>query len=263
MGALMQAPTTPGERRIEGAGTPDQLWQDWGGLAALPAISAQQLVPAGPDRARAVIVAPHPDDEVLACGGLLQLLAGLGREVLLVAVTDGDASHPGSTLWPRERLRQVRPQESAQALAALGWQQPAWQRLQLPDGAVQAHATLLRAMLETLLRPGDTLLTTWRLDGHPDHEACGWASAAAASSCGARLVEMPVWGWHWAAPGDARVPWHRAHRLALPPEVLARKRAALACFASQLQPDPSTGQDAIVSPAALQRLLHPYEIYFS
>lgn len=259
----MQAAMTPDERRIEGAGTPDQLWQEWGGLATLPAVSAGELVPSGPDRARAVIVAPHPDDEVLACGGLLQLLAGLGREVLLVAVTDGDASHPGSTLWPQERLRRERPAESARAMAALGWPQPAWQRLQLPDGGVAPHAEALRAMLEALLRPGDTVLATWRLDGHPDHEACGWASAGAASNCGARLVEMPVWGWHWAAPGDARVPWHRARRLDLPAEVLARKRAAAACFASQLQPDPSTGQGPIVAPASLQRLLHPYEIYFS
>lgn len=251
------------DRQIEGAGTSSAAWQAWDGIAALPAITAEELVPSGQARSRAVIVAPHPDDEVLACGGLLQLLAGLGREVLLVAVTDGDASHPGSTLWPQERLRSERPTESALALAALGWPQAQWQRLQLPDGAVARHAEALRAMLEALLRPGDTVLTTWRLDGHPDHEACGWASAAASSSCGARLVEMPVWMWHWAAPGDARVPWHRARRLELPEDVLARKRAAAACFASQLHDDPSTGQGAIVAPGSLQRLMQSSEIYFS
>ena len=78
------------ERRIEGCGTPDEEWQAWPGLAELPPVSARQLVPGS---ARAVVVAPHPDDEILACGGLLQLLAQQGSEVLLVAVTDGDASH--------------------------------------------------------------------------------------------------------------------------------------------------------------------------
>jgi hypothetical protein len=74
---------------------------------------------------------------------------------------------------------------------------------------------------------------------------------------------MPVWTWHWAAPGDCRVPWHRARRLDLSPEVMQRKRQAVGCFATQLQADPSTGQPAILPPHVLARLLHPYEIYFT
>ena len=247
------------ERRIEGCGTPDEEWQAWPGLAELPPVSARQLVPGS---ARAVVVAPHPDDEILACGGLLQLLAQQGSAVLLVAVTDGDASHPGSPLWPKERLKSVRPDESVQAANALGIA-PSWLRLHLPDGGVSARENHLAAMLQEILRPGDTVLTTWRLDGHPDHEACGRACAMAAPACGALLVEMPVWSWHWAAPGDARIPWQRARRLALSDSVLQRKRDALRCFASQIEADPSTGQPPIVGPHALQRLLHPYEVYFS
>ena len=247
------------ERRIEGSGTPDEEWQAWPGLAELPPVSARQLVPGS---ARAVVVAPHPDDEILACGGLLQLLAQQGSEVLLVAVTDGDASHPGSALWPKERLKSARPDESQQAASALGIA-PAWLRLHLPDGGVTARENHLAAMLQEILRPGDTVLTTWRLDGHPDHEACGRACAMAAPACGALLVEMPVWTWHWAEPGDTRIPWQRARRLPLPDPILQRKRDALRCFASQMETDPSTGQPAIVAPHALQRLLHPYEVYFS
>ena len=65
-----------------------------------------------------------------------------------------------------------------------------------------------------------------------------------------------------ARAGDTRLPWHRARRLPLPDTVLQRKRAAVRCFASQLQADPSTGRPAIVSSHALQRLLHAWEIYF-
>ena len=126
------------ERRIEGAGTPDAAWQAWPGLATLPLVTARELVPGG---ARAVIVAPHPDDEILACGGLLQLLAQQGSEVLLVAVTDGGASHPGSALWPKERLCRVRPEESRQAASTLGVA-PSWLRLRLPDGGLAAHESL-------------------------------------------------------------------------------------------------------------------------
>ena len=246
------------ERRIEGAGTPDAAWQAWPGLAALPPVTARELVPGS---TRAVVVAPHPDDEVLACGGLLQLLAAQGSEVLLVAVTDGGGSHPGSVLWPKERLCRVRPEESRLAAGALGVA-PSWLRLGLPDGGLAGRVQLLAAVLQDIVRPGDTVLTTWRFDGHPDHEACGQACALAARNCGAMLVEMPVWTWHWAAPADARVPWRRARRLALSADVLQRKRDAMRCFASQLGADHSTGQEAILAPHALQRLLHPYEVYF-
>jgi LmbE family N-acetylglucosaminyl deacetylase len=107
------------------------------------------------------------------------------------------------------------------------------------------------------------VFVTWRQDGPPDHEACGLAAAMAARACRATLVEMPVWSWHWATPGDTRIPWRRACRLELPPEVMRRKREAVACFLTQLHDDPSTGKPAILPPHVLARLLHPYEIYFT
>ena len=107
---------------IVGQGTPLHHWQASTQLAQLAHISVAQLVPEG---CRAVVIAPHPDDEVLSCGGLLQGLATLGRPVQLISVTDGSASHPGSRRWPVERLSVVRPQESAQALHRLGLPVPA------------------------------------------------------------------------------------------------------------------------------------------
>ena len=40
------------------------------------------------------IVAPHPDDEVLGCGGTILRKRRLGAEVHIVFLTDGEASHP-------------------------------------------------------------------------------------------------------------------------------------------------------------------------
>ena len=196
------------ERLIEGQGTPDAAWQAWGGIDALPPLDVATLVPPG---RRAVIVAPHPDDEVLACGGLLQLLAAQGTRTVLLAVTDGDASHPGSTHVSPQELARIRPRETEAALRALAADggvgpQPALPqpypqliRARLPDGAVGAHAGELQSLLEQLLRPDDVVFVTWRQDGHPDHEACGHAAAMAARLARATLVEMPVWTWHWAA----------------------------------------------------------------
>ena len=48
------------------------------------------------------------------------------------------------------------------------------------------------------------------------------------------MLTYPVWMWHWAKPGDQRVPWKRACRIPLPAGVAARKRSAIQAFASQL-----------------------------
>ncbi|WP_414708940.1 PIG-L deacetylase family protein, partial [Pseudomonas sp. UBA7500] len=109
-------------------------------------------------------------------------------------------------------------------------------------------------------RPGDRVLSTWRLDGHCDHEAVGRASAQAAQTVGAQLIEVPIWAWHWARPDDPRLPWRRARKLALSPQQLARKRAAIAAHASQLHADGE--QPPVLSQTTLQRLLQPFELLF-
>jgi len=249
----------PFPRQIEGTGTPATVWHLSPQLAAVPTVPLAQLLPGG---GRLLVIAPHPDDEVLGCGGLLQLCAAAGRAALLVAVTDGTGSHPGSTLWPVHRLAAARPAETLAALRVLGMPDLPVHRLGLSDGSVAAHEQELQHLLENLLQPGDTLCATWQLDGHPDHEGTGRAAAAAALAAGATCIEMPVWGWHWAAPDDPRLPWQRAVRLAIPPSMVARKRAALACFASQIAPDASTGKAAIVPPSASARLLTDHEVFF-
>ncbi|WP_206335397.1 PIG-L family deacetylase, partial [Pseudomonas viridiflava] len=76
-----------------GRGTPLEAWDASEKLGALAAIMAGLLVP---PNCRAVIITPRPDDEVLGCGGLMRQLAQLERTLLLISVTDGTASHPGS-----------------------------------------------------------------------------------------------------------------------------------------------------------------------
>ncbi|MFM9923738.1 PIG-L deacetylase family protein [Variovorax sp. H27-G14] len=245
-------------RAIRGDGTTEAEWHSWPGLSALPTIDLHALVPEG---ARAVVVAPHPDDEVLSVGGLLAQLADIGTPVAVIAVTDGTASHQGSTEWPADRLAQTRPSETLQALRCLGLHiEPI--RLGLPDGGLQVSRALLAARLVQLLRPRDVVFTTWRQDGHPDHEATGEACALAVASTGARLVEVPVWGWHWAGPGDARVPWQRAFRVVLSDDAVRRKRAAVQAFTSQLLHDASTGAGPVLRDTTVQRAARPYEVVF-
>jgi len=242
-------------------GTSLLQWQHSRHLAALDTVDVLSLVPPG---ARAVIVAPHPDDEVLGCGGMLQLLAAAGRQLQLISVTDGSASHPGSERWPVERLSVVRPQESAEALRRLGvpLHRMKWLRGGFSDSQVAADEPSLVAFIERHLRPGDVVFSTWCEDGHCDHEAAGRASIEAARRVGATCHELPVWTWHWASPEDASVPWQRARKILLSPEQVARKRHAVHAFASQLEGDPQAGLQPVLAPYVLDRLLQPFEVVF-
>lgn len=247
---------------FEGEGTPLEAWHDWPRLATLPSLDLATVF--GENR-RVVVIAPHPDDEILGCGGLLMQLHALGRELLMVAVTDGDGSHPSSTLWPAERLTATRPEESRRALARLGLETLETVRLRLPDTGVAAEAKTLAYRLLHLLRDDDILLTTWRGDGHADHEATGTTCAGlletVASGRNRTLVEMPIWTWHWAEPEDPRVPWHRAHRLPLTETERNAKRRAMVEHTSQCEPDPSTGAPPVLSALALERLTQGQEVF--
>lgn len=244
------------QRAIEGAGTPEGVWQHWSGLHALPRCTAEALLPPGH---RAVVIAPHPDDEVLACGGLLARWAAAGRTLSLVCVTDGEASRPASLTLGPTALAAQRRRERVAGLQCLGMQHPDEPVcLGLPDGDVQARVDLLTERLAELLRPDDVVFAPWRQDGHPDHEATSHAAVAACKRHGALLYEQPIWMWHWAEPGDARVPWERLRRVEV--RRPGEKAAAIAQHRSQLEA--FDGELPTLPDWALARWLRPFEYVF-
>jgi LmbE family N-acetylglucosaminyl deacetylase len=260
---------TSAEPLIQGGGTPEAQWSAWLGLpgpegragnapGGFKPLALETWLPAG---RRLVVLAPHPDDELLACGGLLAMHAERGGEVLLMAASDGEASHGGLPPWTRERLAAQRRAESAQGLHALKLASHEVRRFALPDGALAGQLSTLTARLVGELQAEDLLVTTWQQDGHPDHEACGRAAATAAKKAGCALALAPVWMWHWASPGDARVPWPLLHTLALNPRAQALKRAALAAHHSQLEARPG-GEAPVLGDQILLRAKWPVEHFF-
>ena len=247
----------PESRRIEGQGTPEALWRAWDGLERMKAIDLPQLAPQG---ARVVVVAPHPDDEVLGCGGALAMLSEAGHAIHVIGVTDGEGSHPGSREWPPARLAATRRGERLAGLDRLGAGFTSMS-LGIPDGRVsRCEAALTEALGETL-QPSDVVFTTWRFDGHPDHEVVGRVAVRAARERGCRTWEMPIWMWHWASPGDARVAWASMRCLSLTPTASHRKASAIAAHGSQLAPVVSEQRAAVLPAWAVARLLRPFEIF--
>ena len=248
------------------SGTEESVWVSWQGAKDLPVVTPHLLAAGRP----VVVLAAHPDDEVLGVGGLLSSLGALGTDVRLIWATDGEASHPGSTvdLAQPARLASVRREESAAALAALGLADAPRTHLGLPDGAVASHEDRLAEQLAELVPSGALVLAPWSGDAHPDHEACGRAARQAVGNAApvneqipGQVVEYPIWTWHWATPDDVRVPWELARRVELDDTARQRKATAIDCFVSQVIALGPAHEDGPVLPdGVLAHFRRTYEV---
>lgn len=234
------------------AGTDESSWTSWAAPSAWPRLDVAALA-----RHSVVVLAAHPDDEVLGVGGLLARLAGVGSSVRIVWATDGEASHPGAPADVVRRLAQVRRLESARASDILGLGRAPRVHLGLPDGGLTDDDATLPRLLAGHVGPDDVVLAPWSGDGHPDHESCGRAAAAVSD----RVLEYPIWAWHWGVPDDPRMPWSRALRIDLDDDAQRRKAKAVACFASQIRPLGSADCERAVLPArVLAHFRRDYEV---
>ena len=239
----------------EHLGRPEAQWKASGRHVGL-----ERLVL--PRAQRVIVVAPHPDDEILGAGGLIQVALARRVPLKVVAVTDGEGSHPDSSVAKGLDLASVRFHESRIALRRLGWEKPDILRLHLPDSEVAQHRTHLDEALANILEPGDLCVAPWRLDGHPDHDACGEAALGASRRVDARVFGYFIWAWHWADPQGTDIPWRHCRRLDLSRRARARKRWSTEAFLSQTHPIGPDLADAPVLPAPpMRRFWRPYEVY--
>lgn len=247
------------DRMIQGEGTSQDAWQNWDGLQSLPALSIAENFP---KHQRVCIFAPHPDDEILGCGGLLQVLAAQGNPLTLISVTNGTQSHPNSAIYPPEQLNIIRPLESQLALATLGIHAKVERMaFELTDGNVYDQQNEFEAKLAEIINEGDILVTTFIHDGHPDHEVTGQVVQRYAQKNGLSCFQVLIWAWHWAQPNDVRIPWARAKRLDLTAHQQQLKTHAIHCFQSQISTDLSTGHAPILTTTTINRITQPWEVY--
>lgn len=231
---------------IDRPGTDEASWRAWPRLAQLP----EADVAGWPS---VLVVAAHPDDEVLGVGGTMGLLAAAGARLRLISVTDGEASHRDAA--SPATLAERRSAETAAALRLLGAQSAEVLRLRVPDTGVAVWEARLAARFGDLAAGFDVCLAPWAEDMHADHEAVGRAARRA----GLPVLFYPVWMWHWALPGDPRVPWHRALRVQLPPAMARRKQAAIGCFVSQLEHRGRAG-GPVLAPGIIAHFTRDHEV---
>jgi LmbE family N-acetylglucosaminyl deacetylase len=239
-----------------GPGPRERAWSEWGGLER-----CETWTPPPPrGSGRVVVVAPHPDDETLAAGGVLQLLGAAGWSLTVVLVTDGEASHAQWEPDGPDGLARVRRAEFDGALAALGLRDVEVIRLGIPDGAVRAEVIGLAAKFRPLLDDAALVLAPHPRDGHPDHDAAGEVAFGLARSRGIPAAAYGVWMWAWSLPGADEYGWRDAVGVPLSAEVLERKQQAIAQYRSQLEP--RAGEDAILPPDVIDHHVRDVEVLF-
>ncbi len=146
-------------------------------MKRFPPLHDLSRVPPGP----VLVVAPHPDDEILGCGGAIALHVRRGDAVHVALVTRGEGGGD-----PDARLR-----ESRAAVGLLGRTEVSC--LGARDGAVAQDASLPARLAELLarVRPA-TLYAPSPFELHSDHLATLCAVAHAAGSVPARLLLYDV-----------------------------------------------------------------------
>ncbi|MBI4881599.1 MAG: PIG-L family deacetylase, partial [Planctomycetes bacterium] len=169
---------------------------------------------------RVVVLAPHPDDEVIGAGGAIALHAGRGDEVVVVHLTDG----AGGDREARQggAIARVRREEARAAGQVLGVSRTLG--LDFPDGGLRPEGAFLAglcALLETL-RPR-VLYVPSPFEHHPDHRAAYLLAAAALE----HLAPAPAVFLY-----EVNEPQPAGFLLDVTP-VLALKDQALCCFSSQ------------------------------
>lgn len=189
---------------------------------------------------RVLIIAPHPDDEVIGAGGLIQR-AG---DVRVVFVTAGE-NNP----WPQRLTHRkwriaageraawgaMRRREAAASLEVLGAKSDAMIFLDFPDHRIADLARQGDQRLTDILRgiirdfQPSLLVSTSAQDLHADHRAVAFFAHQAVHGCGDNAPEVVTYVVH----GEG-APARLHSSLALTEGERARKRRAIECHSSQL-----------------------------
>jgi LmbE family N-acetylglucosaminyl deacetylase len=224
-------------------------------FAALPEAGLGALLGGKP----ALILAPHPDDESLGCGGLIAAACAAGLPPVVVILTDGAASHPGSRSHPPARLAAVREAEALAALAILGLPQEHVFFCRAPDGRLAVEGGMIGWLTGVAARGNcGVVVGPWAGDPHCDHQAAAEIAAAVAIRAGLTLLSYPVWGW--LREDEVAVQGWRLDVSAW----LALKRRAIAAHESQYGAVVADAPEGFSLPEDLLAVAAwPYEVFLS
>jgi N-acetylglucosamine malate deacetylase 1 len=170
-----------------------------------------------------LVVAPHPDDEAIGCGGALCLHAARGDRVSALFLTSGEL---GLQHLSREEAWRIREAEARNAAKILGLAETHF--LRCPDWHLNQNVADAAGLLQPVL-DGDSPRVIYfphPQDDHPDHQATARILGMTLPHC--TKIPEGLYAYEVWSPLPAHD--HMEDISA----VMARKLRAVRCYRSQL-----------------------------
>jgi len=184
-----------------------------------------------------LVIAPHPDDEVLGCGGVIKRYSAEGDNVFILVVTRGTAR-----LFSDERIIKVRSQ-ALQAHALLGVKETFFFDYSAPELDLVSQAKISESISELIIKLKiEILFIPHRGDIHRDHYIVFNAALVSARPIGNYTIKA-IYSYEtlseteWAAPFayDTFIPDHFINI----EKYLSSKLDAMACYSGQIRAFPN------------------------
>lgn len=181
-----------------------------------------------------VIVAPHPDDEVIGCGGLIARLVSEGRAPHVVFMTGGEGSHANCCQTDAKSIVSARRGLTRNAMAILGVPEENIHELNFPDGSISDMHPELNSLSDLLVRlkPQTVFVPHWG-EGWPDHIRTAQIVKNLLSD-NTQVYEYCVWMWYYNVWRG--LDWKNAFRLNLNDDEHERKLKAMDAYVKPLAP---------------------------
>lgn len=181
-----------------------------------------------------VILAPHPDDEVFGCGGLIARLVAKGQTPHVIVLTGGGGSHRGCCSTAESDIISARRELTHKAMAALGLPESNIYELNFTDGNIgegnpEEKKKLVALILE--IKP-DVILVPHNGEGWPDHLAARELGIELAGD-DTEVYEYCVWMWYYR---QKNLDWKNAYVLKMSRAEHQNKLDAINIYHSALAP---------------------------
>lgn len=171
---------------------------------------------------KVLVLSPHPDDDVMGCGGLLSMLSESGAKIKVIYFTDGSRSN--RNVKYSEALITEREEETRSAGKVLGIGEEKF--LRLPHTKLVANMELAAQIRREIeFDKPDLLLSPSLEDLHPDHHAVAEALAISLKN-----FENSLNIWLYEIWGTGRF-----NRLVLIDDQIEAKIEALKCHKTQIK----------------------------
>ena len=181
-----------------------------------------------------VIIAPHPDDEVIGCAGLIQALVERNTPPHVIILTGGEGSHRGCCDISANEIIEARHQLTIKAAITLGLPLANIHCLHYPDGGVDfanAETEKLKELLEEL--SPKAIFLPHNGEGWNDHTRVLGIVKELTKSSIVNIYEYSVWMWYYNV---WNLDYPNARILRMTPAQHKRKLQAIEQYVTPLAP---------------------------